>query len=129
MCVCVCGGADCWSACACCALAALGSAHTAHGHLAHEGLLVIRGSTAALGPTHAAAYPVVGETRASTSARPHAFVCHRCSAAKLKAVKVDMAQVDALAHEFDLPKAVAERQLRLAGGDVHAAYQSLMGLR
>ena len=90
---------------------------------------MIRGSTAALGPTHAAAYPVVGETRASTSARPHASVCHRCSAAKLKAVKVDMAQVDALAHEFDLPKAVAERQLRLAGGDVHAAYQSLMGLR
>lgn len=111
-------------------LAALGSAHTAHGHhLAREGQLVFTGSTAALGPTRAAAYPVVGETRASTSARPQSSVCHRCSAAKLKAVKVDMAQVDALAHEFDLPKSVAERQLRLAAGDVHAAYQSLMGLR
>ena len=73
--------------------------------------------------------------------RPGAHVRHRpperaatlrarpCSAAKLKAVKADKADVDALAHEFDLPKAVAERQLRLAGGDVHAAFRSLMGLQ
>lgn len=62
-------------------------------------------------------------------ARAATFRARPCSAAKLKAVKVDKADVDALAHEFDLPKAVAERQLRLAGGDVHAAFRSLMGLQ
>lgn len=50
------------------------------------------------------------------------------SEAKLKAVKVDKADVDMLAEQFDLTKPVAERQLRLAGGDVHAALRALIGV-
>jgi hypothetical protein len=51
-----------------------------------------------------------------------------CSEAQLKAVKVDKADVDALAAEFDLPRPVAERQLRIAGGDLRAAMRALMGV-
>ena len=87
---------------------------------------------AALRRAPAAARGAGGQRLIYATARPSAPATLRarpCSAAKLKAVKADKADVDALAHEFDLPKAVAERQLRLAGGDVHAAFRSLMGLQ
>lgn len=50
-----------------------------------------------------------------------------CREAKLKAVKVDKANVDTIASEFSLPAAVAERQLRLNGGDLKATILALVG--
>lgn len=51
---------------------------------------------------------------------------HACSEAKLKAVKVDKANVETIASEFSLPLAVAERQLRLNGGSLNATIAALV---
>lgn len=50
------------------------------------------------------------------------------SESKLKAVKIEKTDVDVLADQFDLPKPLAERQLRIAGGDLQAALRTLVGL-
>jgi NACalpha-BTF3-like transcription factor len=45
----------------------------------------------------------------------------------LSKVKIDKADVAFLATQFDLSAAVAERELRLNGGDFHKATAALMG--
>lgn len=50
------------------------------------------------------------------------------SEAALKAVKVDPAHCELIATEFDLTKAVAERQLRIHGGDLDRTLMALMGV-
>jgi NACalpha-BTF3-like transcription factor len=49
-----------------------------------------------------------------------------CSEAKLRGVKVAKEDVDVLAAQYGLSKAVAERVLREAGGDVAAAMRALV---
>ena len=53
--------------------------------------------------------------------------CPTRSEARLNKVKLVKADVELLMSEFDLPKSVAERQLRESGGEVAAAVAALVG--